>query len=278
MEARIEPGGGRSNVLPRVLVLDSDPRISEALSLALRRVARVERAARGMAGLILTAEEQVNVVIAQADLPDVFTSELVRLLRVLRPHLPIAVLGERQAPLAWPDEELVERFPSAFDLRRCVSWITRCIARPPGLERNEMGPCAAEIPFQHAEIVRWVLAFVERRHRDGTRLAIIARMAGVSRSHLCRIFRRVTGESLKRFLTRRRLEESKRLLRNPALTIQQVAAAVGYRELSHFDRVFRRWEGQSPSQYRYRLLTKPVRSLGGAEISRPRGSANLLVL
>ncbi len=277
METHTEHEGGQVDHRACVLVLDPDPRVSEALSLALRKVARVERATRGMSGLIATAESRVDMVIAQADLPDVFTGELVRLLRVLRPLLPIAILGERRAPLAWPDDDVEERFPARFDLRRCVNWVMDCIARPSVVGAREEGPGAPEIPLQHAEIVRWVLAFIERRHRDGTRLTTIARMAGVSRSHLCRIFRRVTGESLKRFLTRRRIEESTALLRNPALTIQQVASAVGYRDLSHFDRVFRRWEGQSPSQYRYHLLMKGVRQPRDTETSHARSVPSSLL-
>lgn len=277
METRTEQGGGQGDHRACILVLDPDPRISEALSLALRKVARVERASRGMAGLIATAESRVDVVIAQADLPDVFTGELVRLLRLLRPLLPVAILGERRAPLAYPDDEVEVRFPARFDLRRCVNWVMDCIARPSVTGASGEGPGAREIPLQHAEIVRWVLAFIERRHRDGTRLTTIARLAGVSRSHLCRIFRRVTGESLKRYLTRRRIGESTALLRNPSLTIQQVASAVGYRDLSHFDRVFRRWEGQSPSQYRYHLLMKGVRQPRDTETSHARSVPSSLL-
>lgn len=114
-------------------------------------------------------------------------------------------------------------------------------------------------PIQHLEIVRRVLEFIERHHREGTRLAAIALAAGVSRSHLCRIFKRVTGLSLKRFLTRRRLQAAKALLREPGVTIHQVASRVGYRDASHFDRVFRQWEGQTPSGYRRQAIRHAVR-------------------
>ncbi len=259
MDAAIQHQEGQVDHRARVLVLDPDPRVSEALALALRKVAHVEHATRGVAGLIAVAEGPVDAVIAQADLPDIFTGELVRLLRVLRPRVPIAILGERRAPLAWPDYEVEARFSGGFDLRRCVNWVLHCTAHLSPARAAREGASVPEVSLQHAEIVHWVLAYIERRHRDGTRLTTIARMAGVSRSHLCRIFRRVTGETLKRFLIRRRIEEAKALLRNPSLTIQQVASAVGYRDLSHFDRVFRRWEGQSPSQHRYHVLMKSVR-------------------
>jgi len=113
-----------------------------------------------------------------------------------------------------------------------------------------------EIPRQHVEIVRSVLQFIERRFRDGMPLASLARNVGVSRSHLCRVFRRVTGQSLKAVLTRRRLQAAKEMLRDQRVMIHQVAVRVGYRDMSHFDRVFRRLEGQTPTNYRRRYTSQ----------------------
>lgn len=118
------------------------------------------------------------------------------------------------------------------------------------MDHECLSPPSSDVPQQHLEIVRWVLEFIEGRFREGTPLATIARSVGVSRSHLCRIFRRVTGQSLKSFLTRRRMQAAKVMLRNPEVMIQEVAVTVGFRDISHFDRVFRRLEGQSPSSYR----------------------------
>ena len=126
--------------------------------------------------------------------------------------------------------------------------------------RTEAGPGVAappvryDVPVQHLEIVRWVVGFIERCYQDGTPFSEVALAAGVSRSHLCRIFKRVTGLSLKRFLTRRRLQAAKALLRDPGMAIHEVASAVGYHDPSHFNRVFRQWEGQAPSLYRHQVV------------------------
>lgn len=244
-EARAQGREGR----PRVLIMDQDPRIAEALALAFQRQARVEWAASGLAGLIVAAEREVDLVIIEANLSDVSRADLLRLLRILRPGAPIAILGtsrESEVPgEARPDA----RFPRPFDLKPFLAWIADHISRG-GAGSPEQPPSAQEAPMQHIEIVRWVLEFIERHYQEGTSLAVIAQAAGVSRSHLCRIFKRVTGLSLKRFLTRRRLQGAKAMLRETGAPIYQVALKVGYRDSSHFDRVFRQWEGQTPSRYR----------------------------
>jgi AraC-like DNA-binding protein len=127
---------------------------------------------------------------------------------------------------------------------------------------STMPQSPVEIPQQHLEIVRSVLQFIECRFRDGMTLASIARNVGVSRSHLCRVFRRITGQSLKGVLTRRRLQAAKTMLRDQRVMIHQVAVEVGYRDMSHFDRVFRRLEGQTPSSYKRRYASQSHPSKG----------------
>ena len=238
-----------------ILVLDPDPRVGEALASALRWEAQVEWAAGGVAGLITFVERKPDLVIADALLPDVSSGDLLRLLRILRPLLPIAILGEPDLRMETRRAEASTRFPKPLDLLRCLAWIHECLDQRPTYRPGSTTPQPlTDVPQQHLEIVRWVIEFIERRFREETPLAIIARSVGVSRSHLCRIFRRVTGQSLKCCLTRRRLQAAKAMLRNSKVRVQQVATAVGYRDLSHFDRVFRRLEGQTPSSYRRRCV------------------------
>ena len=263
---------------PCILVLDPDPQVAEALGLALRSRARVEWAAGALAGLIAFVETKPDLVIVDGQLPDVASGELLRLLRILRPCLPIALLDEPNPPARAGEPDAPGLLPKPVDLKRCLAWIfERLGQRPAGRPGSVLHQSPVDAPMHHLEIVQWVLEFIEQRFRDGTSLADLARTVGVSRSHLCRIFRRVTGQSLKSFLTRRRLLAAKTMLQDPRVMIQRVAAAVGYRDLSHFDRVFRRLEGQSPSSYRRRYIEEP-RSPGSRQklSSTPHRSAPAL--
>jgi AraC-like DNA-binding protein len=126
-------------------------------------------------------------------------------------------------------------------------------------------PVRNEISIAHLELVRSVLEFIDRSSQEVTPLSGMAQAAGVSRSHLCRIFKRIIGLSPKKFLTGRRLQAAKELLHEPGTTIDQVARRVGYRDASHLDRVFRQWEGRTPSGYRrqtfFRALRHGVRTM-----------------
>lgn len=78
----------------------------------------------------------------------------------------------------------------------------------------------------------------------------IAREFGISASHCNRVFRHVFGISPRVYLSELVLHEAKLLLSNPRLSVQAVSSILGYRDIAHFSRQFKRWSGMSPSEYR----------------------------
>ncbi len=78
----------------------------------------------------------------------------------------------------------------------------------------------------------------------------LARSAELSVSHFSHQFRRSTNLSPHRYMLRLRIEHSKTLLKNPKLSILDVALAVGFDNQQHYATVFRRMAGVSPSHYR----------------------------
>ncbi len=81
-------------------------------------------------------------------------------------------------------------------------------------------------------------------------LAAMARIAGLSPSHLSAEFQRCFGISPGAYLIRRRMDEARYLLRHRNLAIAEVAGQVGYPDIFQFSRMFRRVVGTSPGAYR----------------------------
>lgn len=78
----------------------------------------------------------------------------------------------------------------------------------------------------------------------------IAAELGISSSHCYRVFRQVFGLSPREFLSRQMLHEAKVLLDDPRLSVSHISAILGYRDIAHFSRQFKRWHGKSPREYR----------------------------
>jgi len=91
---------------------------------------------------------------------------------------------------------------------------------------------------------------VARHHSDpGFTTAVAAASIGMSRMHLNRKLRALTGESTHEFIRAMRLEAALDLLPKP-LPIESIAESVGFRSSSHFAKVFRQRFGTQPSTYR----------------------------
>jgi AraC-like DNA-binding protein len=78
----------------------------------------------------------------------------------------------------------------------------------------------------------------------------IANECGLSSSYFARAFKQATGIPPYRWLTKRRIERAKELLKEPGLALADIAQACGFIDQSHFTHVFSRSEGYSPGRWR----------------------------
>ncbi|WP_164242885.1 helix-turn-helix domain-containing protein [Stenotrophomonas maltophilia] len=95
------------------------------------------------------------------------------------------------------------------------------------------------------------LAYLKDNAAEPVTLGDLARQAHVSQSHLGFLFRSELGTTFKLLLQQQRIEHAKQLLRGgQRLRITDVALQVGFGDLSHFEKSFRRLVGVSPRSYR----------------------------
>lgn len=98
------------------------------------------------------------------------------------------------------------------------------------------------------------LARVCARIEDGlafpVAVADLAREASLSPFHFSRAFKHSTGQSPHRYLTERRIERAKSLLRHGDLPLSQIALESGFTSQQHFTGIFRRFTGAPPAAYR----------------------------
>lgn len=78
----------------------------------------------------------------------------------------------------------------------------------------------------------------------------LAHTLGYHRTYLSKMFRKQMGESPMQFLLRVRMERAKTLLMTTRLTIEQVAASVGYEDALYFSKLYKKWYSCSPSTHR----------------------------
>lgn len=75
---------------------------------------------------------------------------------------------------------------------------------------------------------------------------------GISCSYFCLLFKNHFGETFVEYLTRQRIETAKSLLQSSSKSITSIGAVVGYQERRYFTKVFQKYTGMTPSEYRSR--------------------------
>jgi AraC-like DNA-binding protein/ligand-binding sensor protein len=85
-------------------------------------------------------------------------------------------------------------------------------------------------------------------------LGNVAKAVNMSAFYFCKMFKKVAGINFTDYLSRVRIERAQNLLLNPNLRVSEIAFEVGFQSLTHFNRVFKKITGQSPTDYRAQLL------------------------
>lgn len=118
--------------------------------------------------------------------------------------------------------------------------------------------------------VQAIISIIEHRYREPITLESLEKSVYMSKHHLSRIFRELTGASIIDYLFKFRINQAKILfILNRDCTVSDVYREVGFQSLSHFSRLFKKFVGLSPEQYRKKVqpfllepFTLPVPALG----------------
>jgi len=92
--------------------------------------------------------------------------------------------------------------------------------------------------------------------REEVRLADLLRVSRLSRPTFARQFKRHSGRSFSEFVNQLRLQAARRELRDGERGVLDVALACGFRQITFFNRLFRREVGCTPTEYRRRHRRK----------------------
>jgi len=118
---------------------------------------------------------------------------------------------------------------------------------------------------------------MDRSYGEALDLDALADEAGFSRFHFARSFRAAFGETPGAYLSRRRIERAKDLLRWANLTVTEICMLVGFSSLGSFSSRFAELVGVSPSEYRRRQVElggpPPIPGCTLMAWNRPRGTA-----
>lgn len=103
---------------------------------------------------------------------------------------------------------------------------------------------------RRSEQIRQVMTYLQEHYTSAVTMDELSREFHMSTGHLCRMFKSITGHSITEYLNDYRIRMSTCLLREGELDIGEIAMRVGFNNISYYNKRFRQYMHQTPSQYR----------------------------
>ena len=99
-----------------------------------------------------------------------------------------------------------------------------------------------------------IIEEIRQNYTENITLTDLSKRYGISISHLSGLLKEELQLSFSEYITSKRIQKAKELLRDESLSVEAIAEQVGYNDYFYFTKVFKKNTGISPSKYRKNLL------------------------
>ncbi|MDO6708358.1 AraC family transcriptional regulator [Photobacterium sp. 1_MG-2023] len=237
---------GVSRATSGTLYLSEIDRLSEAQKLCLIEVIQVDKLMEKL------AEHDIQLIVSCTERVDTLsksTTYFELIMRLLKPCLEVSLPSVQGFQ---PDafSHIPSFLNQSHDLRE----------DQPFDERGDIPPDIIEMILDEQTTVfskyhpglQKALSFLKDNFTQDIHLDDIAKSSFTSPSHLSYLFRRYIGQSFKKLLVQIRIHYAKTLIdEKPMCKITEVSLSAGFGDLSHFEKMFKRYVGCTPRQYRF---------------------------
>lgn len=150
-----------------------------------------------------------------------------------------------------------DRISAAFDRLRAYIF-----GSPQGSGKNEFAMLSIlyaifdALPQKSADLsqrelyVKMVRNYVGNMAAGAISVERLASFCGLDRHYLCRVFKEQTGLTLQEYVIDFRMKKARQLLLYTSLAVGEVAHSVGYTDAYNFSKMFKKYNGMSPLNFR----------------------------
>lgn len=253
----------------KVVIVDDEPIIVEGLKKTIPwekwECEVVGTAEDGCEGVEVIAESKPDIVISDISMPEMDGLAMIAALKSEYPEMEVSILtGFRDFDYAQKAIRLgVTRFllkPSKLEeIEEAILAMVSNIEekRKKKQDMETYAEIVAEEDGEEPEesvagsfVVNNAIKYIEENYMIKIKLSDVAEHVYVSQWHLSKLLNRYTGQSFSDVLNNIRIEKAKELLKDPSLRIGDIADMVGFLDMAHFSRVFKKQAGISANEYR----------------------------
>lgn len=253
-----------------ILIVDDEQRTRQGLKKTLDQWAvgnyEILTAEDGKAAWEIFRSREVHLLITDICMPEMNGLQLLKTLRTNEQKTVVLILS------GYPDFEyvqeairlgvvnyllkptskkkLIEAVEQALEIKAAnerIEYIQK-VADPRILQMEENTPL--KLPIKKA------IQYIHEHLNDSITLKRVADHVHLNATYFSALFKEQTGLNFSEYLTRKRLELAKSLLLTSSLTVDEISRKSGYQTPKYFIKVFKDYEGVTPSKYRKSAAVK----------------------
>ncbi len=246
----------------KVLLVDDEEEIRQYLHSELTDTYKISEAINGKIALEMILKERPDLVISDVMMPEMDGITLCKKLKsnININHTPVVLLTAKAT-----DEDKTEGFNIGADayiskpfnidlLKGIVGSIieNRMRLRQKASDTEENKSLIEPIVLRSSDQVLYekVIKIInENIANPDLNVEMLASNVGMSRVHMHRKLKELTGQSARDFIRSIRLKQAADLLSGKKLSVSEVMYALGFSNLSHFSNSFKEFYGMSPKEY-----------------------------
>lgn len=161
----------------------------------------------------------------------------------------LLVIIHRSAELGARPEavNITEMYDKIMEMETCdhiMAWFEETLQ---GIS-NSMAPM--EENAKSADVVQQIVEYIDNNYDKEISLGGIADQLGLDPSYVSRLFKNESGVNFMEYLLSLRIKRAKELLITTKNTVADVGRSVGYENTHSFIRIFKKYEGVTPGQYK----------------------------
>jgi len=246
----------------KILIIDDDKEILDYLKIELSANYKVVSCNNGKEGMQLALSQDPNLIISDIMMPEMDGYTFVKLLKSNAniSHIPVILLSAKNAL-----QDRMEGLDKGADaylskpfhmdelntlIRNLIENRMRLIGKFSGQQDQEDKVEKVEMQSSDEALMERIMNVVNANISNSDfNIEQLAKEVGLSRTHLFRKLKELTGISASEFIRNIRFKQASLLLKEKRMNISQIAYAVGFSNQTHFSTSFKKFYGVSPSEY-----------------------------
>ena len=223
----------------KILIVDDDKDFRSELREILREEYEVMEASDGEEAIYFVKEPNViDLIILDVKLPGLQGTEVLKRIKTIDPEIFIIMLtgyGRKDIiidSLRGHADEFLEKPVNIDEILKII--------------RNHFASKQQEVDG----IINKMTYFIEKNYHKNISLKNLSGIVFLSPKYISRIFKSSTGYGFIEYKLRFKIQKAKEFLDNTNMNIKEISYQVGYRNVESFIRLFKRFQGCTPVEYR----------------------------